>query len=55
MLYIQGFWQVMEEKAKFRGIFRNKFAENLANFVGISREFQVKNGWFCGYFQRKFR
>ena len=42
MLYIQGFWQVMEEKAKFRGIFRDKFAENSANFVGISREFQVK-------------
>ena len=36
---IQGFWQVAEEKVKFYGIFRDKFAEKLANFVVISLEF----------------
>ena len=52
----------MEEKVKFRGIFRDKFAEKLADFVEISREFSgklhqkviSKNGWFCGYLQGKF-
>ena len=36
---IQGFWQVAEEKVKFYGIFRDKFAEKLANFAVISLEF----------------
>ena len=27
-----------EKKAKFRGIFKGKFAEKSANFVGFSRE-----------------
>ena len=34
----QGFWKVTEEKVKFRGIFRDKFAEKLADFAD-----------FCGY------
>ena len=28
----------MEKKEKFRGIFRGKFAEKLADFAGFSRE-----------------
>ena len=36
---IQGFWQVAEEKVKFYGIFRDKFAEKLANFAVILLEF----------------
>ena len=32
----------MEEKVKFRGIFRDKFAEKLADFVEILREFSGK-------------
>ena len=34
----QGFWYFAEKKAKFRGIFRGKFAEKSADFVGFSRE-----------------
>ena len=38
-----------EKKVKFRGIFRDKFAEKMADFVGISREFSrpvsLKNDW----------
>ena len=30
----QGFWYFAEKKAKFRGIFRGKFAEKSANFAG---------------------
>ena len=56
---IQGFWQVAEEKVKFRGIFTDKFAEKLADFTGVfganfTKKQSVKNGRFCGYFQGKF-
>ena len=34
----QGFWCFAEKKAKFRGIFRGKFAEKSADFAGFSRE-----------------
>ena len=35
---MQGFWYFAGKKAKFRGIFRGKFAEKSANFAGFSRE-----------------
>ena len=35
---LQGFWYFAEKKAKFRGIFRGKFAEKSADFAGFSRE-----------------
>ena len=31
----QGFWYFAEKKAKFRGIFRGKFAEKSADFAGF--------------------
>ena len=31
-----------QKKVKFRGIFRDKFIENLTDFVGISRKFSKK-------------
>ena len=34
----QGFWYFPENKAKFRRIFRGKFAEKSADFAGFSRE-----------------
>ena len=34
----QGFWYFAEKKAKFRGIFRGKFAEKSADFAGFSRK-----------------
>ena len=34
----QGFWYFAEKKAKFRGIFRGKFAEKSTDFAGFSRE-----------------
>ena len=34
----QGFWYFAEKKAKFRRIFRGKFAEKSADFAGFSRE-----------------
>ena len=34
----QGFWYFAGKKAKFRGIFRGKFAEKSADFAGFSRE-----------------
>ena len=37
-MYSQGFWYFAEKKAKFRGIFRGKFAEKSADFAGFSRE-----------------
>ena len=36
-IYTQGFWYFTEKK-KFRGIFKGKFAEKLADFAGFSRE-----------------
>ena len=35
---MQDFWYFAEKKAKFRGIFRGKFAEKSADFTGFSRE-----------------
>ena len=35
---MQDFWYFAEKKAKFRGIFRGKFAEKSADFAGFSRE-----------------
>ena len=35
---MQDFWYFAEKKAKFHGIFRGKFAEKSADFVGFSRE-----------------
>ena len=35
---LQGFWYFAEKKAKFRGIFRGKFAEKSADFAGFSWE-----------------
>ena len=37
-LSVQGFWYFAEKKAKFRGIFKGKFAEKSADFAGFSRE-----------------
>ena len=34
----QGFWYFAEKNAKFRGIFRGKFAEKSSDFAGFSRE-----------------
>ena len=34
----QGFWYLAGKKAKFRGIFRGKFAEKSVDFTGFSRE-----------------
>ena len=36
--HMQGFWYFAEKKAKFRGIFRGKFAEKSAAFAGFSQE-----------------
>ena len=36
--WTQGFWYFAEKKAKFRGIFRGKFVEKLADFAGFSQE-----------------
>ena len=51
----QGFWYFAEKKAKFRGIFRGKFAEKSADFAGFSREKSQNSrnnrpisGNFCG-------
>ena len=46
----QGFRYFAEKKAKFRGIFRGKFAEQSADFVGFSRK-KVK---FRRIFRGKF-
>ena len=59
----QGFWYSAEKKAKFRGIFRGKFAEQSADFRGflweksqnsqknqpISRDFSGKKSIFEGF------
>ena len=42
--YMQGFWYFSEKKAKFRGIFRGKFAEKPAHFAGFLRE-KSQNSW----------
>ena len=47
----------MEKIAKFRGIFRDKFAEKLTDFAGFSREkkskFAEKLADFVGFSQEK--
>ena len=60
LAFNQGFWQVVEGKVKFGGIFRDKFAEKSANFAGVfganfTKKESIKNGWFRGYFQGTFR
>ena len=55
----QGFWYFAEKNAKFRGIFRGKFAEKSADFAGkkskfaenrpISRDFSGKKSNFEGF------
>ena len=42
--FLQGFWYFAEKEAKFRGIFRGKFAEKSADFVGFSQE-ESQNSW----------
>ena len=52
----QGFWYFAEKKAKFRGIFRGKFAEKSADFAGFSREESqnsLKNRPISGIFSGK--
>ena len=44
----QGFWYFAEKKAKFRGIYRGKFAEKSADFVGIKSKFAEKSANFAG-------
>ena len=46
------------KKVKFRGIFRDKFAEKMANFMEILPEFSrpvlLKNDWFCADLRNVF-
>ena len=52
----QGFWYFAEKKAKFRGIFRGKFAEKSADFAGFSQEESqnsLKNRPISGIFSGK--
>ena len=46
--YIQGFWYFAEKKAKFRGIFRGKFAEKSADFAGKKSKFAKQSADFAG-------
>ena len=45
---LQGFWYFAEKKAKFHGIFRGKFAEKLADFVGRKSKFAEQSADFAG-------
>ena len=54
-MLLQGFWYFAKKKAKFRGIFRGKFEEKSADFMGFSREKSQNlrndrpiSGHFCG-------
>ena len=49
----QGFWYFAEKKAKFRGIFRGKFAEKSADFAGRKVKIRRKIGRFCGILAEK--
>ena len=49
-ILIQGFWYFAEKKAKFRGIFRGKFAEKSADFAGKKSKFAEKSCRFRGIF-----
>ena len=67
MYYMQGFWYFAKKKAKFRGIFKGKFAEKSANFAGKKSKFAEKSadprgrrvkirrkiGRFCGILAEK--
>ena len=44
-----GFWYFAEKKAKFRGIFRGKFAEKSADFAGEKSKFAEKSADFAGF------
>ena len=55
-LHISGLLIFRGKKAKFRGIFRGKFAEKSANFTGFSREkvkIRGKNRRFAGFSREK--
>ena len=52
---LQGFWYFAEKKEKFRGIFKGKFAEKLANFTGKKSKFGEKSADFAGYLREKVR
>ena len=45
---VQGFWYFAEKKAKFRGIFRGKFAEKSADFAGKKSKFAEQSADFAG-------
>ena len=45
----QGFWYFAEKKAKFRGIFRGKFMQKAADFVGKKSKFVEKSADFAGF------
>ena len=49
----QGFWYFAEKKAKFRGIFRDKFAEKSADFTGKKSNFAEKSANFTGFSREK--
>ena len=56
LISYQGFWYCAKKKAKFRRIFRGKFAEKSANFAGFSREkvkIRGKISRFPGFSQEK--
>ena len=46
---MQGFSYFAEKKAKFRGIFRGKFAEKLADFTGKKSKFADNSFDFAGF------
>ena len=43
------------KKAKFRGIFRGKFAEKSAKFAGKKSKFADKSAHFAGFWQKKVK
>ena len=49
----QGFWYFAEKKAKFRGIFRGKFAEKSADFAGKKSKFAEQSADFRRFSQEK--
>ena len=55
LYYIQGFWYFAEKKAKFRGIFRGKFAEKSADFAGRKSKFAEKSADFWYFFRKKVK
>ena len=52
---LQGFWYFAEKKEKFRGIFKGKFAEKLADFAGKKSKFVEKSADFAGYLREKVK